>query len=76
MNLCSGCKEDFGSVSTFDAHRVGRYNPNNRHCLDQEEMLARHWRQDSRGRWRRPVDRTAALSIRQSPGRSRVPRSA
>ena len=25
MNLCATCGEDFGSVSAFDAHRVGKY---------------------------------------------------
>jgi hypothetical protein len=25
MNLCTTCGEDFGSVESFDAHRVGNY---------------------------------------------------
>jgi hypothetical protein len=25
MNFCTGCGEDFGSVSAFDAHRIGAY---------------------------------------------------
>jgi hypothetical protein len=25
MNLCSACGEDFGSLESFDAHRVGNY---------------------------------------------------
>ncbi len=25
MNICSACGEDFGSLSAFDAHRLGKY---------------------------------------------------
>lgn len=53
MNLCTSCKLDFGSVSAFDAHRVGRheylyregldFDPpvyDGRRCLDEEEIEA------------------------------------
>jgi hypothetical protein len=73
MNFCRTCSEDFGGVSAFDAHRVGTYYPDTRRCLDDGEMLAKHWRQDSRGRWRRPVDRVGALRIRQSRSRPTDP---
>jgi hypothetical protein len=71
VNFCRMCNEDFGSVSAFDAHRVGTYYPDTRRCLDDGEMLAKHWRQDSRGRWRRPVDRSQAPSLRFRQSRSR-----
>jgi hypothetical protein len=69
MNLCTGCGEDFGSVSAFDAHRVGKYlqggateytgprgdwtPEQGRRCLTIDELGKRGWTQDSRGRWRR-----------------------
>jgi hypothetical protein len=69
-NLCSTCGQDFGSVSAFDAHRVGRYlqagaseytglladwtPERGRRCLTVEELRERGWTRDSRGRWRRP----------------------
>lgn len=68
MNLCRGCSQDFGSVSLFDRHRIGAYEPGNyqghiedwspelgRRCMDEEEMQAKGWEQDARGRWIDPV---------------------
>ena len=68
MNLCGGCGLDFGSVSGFDAHRVGRHAytylqgldqtppvEDGRRCLDPDELAERGWRQDTRGRWRQPA---------------------
>jgi hypothetical protein len=54
-NGCSGCGYDFTSTRLFDAHRVGRYEPFERRCLDVEEMQAKGWEQDERGRWVDPV---------------------
>ena len=76
MNLCRGCGEDFGSVSAFDRHRVGRHahdwSPerlDGRRCLDVDELEALGWHQDSRGRWRQPrsenhVTRLSAFQAR------------
>jgi hypothetical protein len=68
MNLCRGCNQDFGSVSLFDRHRIGAFEPGNykgdladwspelgRRCLDEEEMQTKGWEQDARGRWVDPV---------------------
>ena len=68
MNICTTCGDDFGSVSAFDAHRVGTYlqtgateytgpladwNPDlGRRCLTATELLERGWKRDGRGRWR------------------------
>lgn len=74
MNLCRSCGLDFGSVSAFDAHRVGKHaytfeqglvsgRVDGRRCLTADELLGHRWTRDSRGRWRRPV---ASLSFTQS----------
>ena len=67
-NGCSGCGQDFTSTLLFDAHRVGRYHytleqglrldpprEDGRRCLDVDEMTAKGWAQDDRGRWTDPV---------------------
>jgi len=61
MNECSACGQDFGSLSAFDAHRVGRFDhpwspahPDGRRCLSSIELHERGLRQDIRGRWRLP----------------------
>jgi hypothetical protein len=72
MNICPTCDEDFGSVSAFDAHRVGKYlqrgsseymgpladwKPGKgRRCLTVEELIGGGWTRDGRGRWRRPSE--------------------
>jgi len=60
MNFCRGCSQDFGSVSLFDRHRIGAFEPGNyqgdladwspelgRRCMDEEEMQAKGWEQDA-----------------------------
>jgi hypothetical protein len=73
MNLCCACGEDFGSLSGFDAHRVGKYEyrwspeQDGRRCLDEEELLALRWHRDMHGRWRTPItkeDRERLASLR------------
>jgi hypothetical protein len=67
-NGCSGCGHDFTSTTLFDRHRIGAYEPGNyegnladwtpelgRRCLDEEEMEAKGWELDHRGRWVDPV---------------------
>lgn len=61
MNLCRACNEDFGSVTAFDKHRVGKhaypYSKNHedgRRCLAPVELTGMGWNQDSHGRWRTP----------------------
>jgi len=58
MNLCMDCGEDFGSVSAFDAHRVGKHSygyspqqPDGRRCLTQKEMKAKKFKVNQRGAW-------------------------
>ncbi len=58
MNLCRSCNQDFGSVSAFDAHRVGthaylwsRDNEDGRRCLDPAEMEERGFVRNQAGRW-------------------------
>jgi len=52
LNGCSGCLADFASVSAFDRHRYGTYEPLERDCMDEAEMLAAGLEVDPRGRWR------------------------
>ena len=67
-NGCTGCGQDFNSTSLFDAHRVGVYmytyehgleleppREDGRRCLDTDEMTAKGWELDERGRWVDPV---------------------
>ena len=67
MNLCTSCKEDFSSVPSFDAHRIGVHDylyaeglnmtpprEDGRRCLDSEEMETAGWTLDRYGRWVAP----------------------
>jgi hypothetical protein len=80
MNICRACNEDFGSVSAFDAHRVGVHvytvaegfamdspRDDGRRCMDADELEQAGWHRDSHGRWRRPIrDAGALLSFMHS----------
>lgn len=37
---CTACGLFFSSVSAFDRHRTGTYQPNTRRCMCASEMLA------------------------------------
>jgi hypothetical protein len=65
VNLCRSCGQDFGSVSAFDRHRVGKHaftfteglrldppREDGRRCLDTDELALAGWHRDSHGRWR------------------------
>jgi len=77
MNLCGTCGLDFGSVSAFDTHRVGKYQydcaeglertpprEDGRRCLDEDEMLAAGLELDGRGRWRLPISESERERLR------------
>lgn len=58
LNLCRACGEDFGSVTAFDAHRVGKHayeyspqHPDGRRCLTLKEMTAKSFKLNTRGAW-------------------------
>ena len=76
LNGCTGCGHDFTSTTLFDRHRIGSYGPGEyrgnladwtpdlgRRCLDEEEMQARGWAQDDRGR---SIDPVRVLAARES----------
>jgi hypothetical protein len=71
LNGCSGCLADFASVSAFDRHRYGTYEPLERWCMDEAEMLAAGMEVDHRGRWRIAADaarvREAFSAVRLTP---------
>lgn len=52
---CSGCRAFFTAPSSFDAHRVGKYEitsgPDRRRCLSIAEMRLSGWRQTPDGYW-------------------------
>lgn len=59
--LCTSCGEDFGGVTAFDLHRVGKHaylhdaeHPDGRRCLSRDEMVERGLKLDKHGRWRAP----------------------
>jgi hypothetical protein len=61
MNLCTAFGHDFGSVTAFDKHRVGKHSydysghrPDGRRCLTESELMALGMSQDSLGRYRLP----------------------
>jgi hypothetical protein len=72
-NGCSECGQDFTSTQLFDAHRKGVYEytleqglrldpprEDGRRCLDIDEMKAKGWELNDRGRWLDPVRVQAA----------------
>ena len=71
LNGCSACLADFASVSAFDRHRYGTYEPLERWCMDEAEMLAAGLEVDQRGRWRIAADaarvREAFSAVRLTP---------
>ncbi len=50
-NLCCGCSRDFTSVAAFDRHRTGRYMPDTRRCLTEQEMSERGLERKPSGQW-------------------------
>ena len=65
---CSGCGHDFTGTALFDAHRTGIYvysldqglkldppQEDGRRCVDKDEMTAKGWELNERGRWLDPV---------------------
>lgn len=72
-NWCATCGEDFGSLTGFDRHRVGRPDHlfaldcqekgcavecHGRRCLPSVELEEKGWRRHGRGRWRTPPGAT------------------
>ena len=68
LHGCFGCRQDSTSLGLFDRHRVGVYEytfeqglrldpsrKDGRRCLDADEMTARGWALNDRGRWLDPV---------------------
>ena len=77
MNLCRRCKQDFGSVTAFDAHRVGKHeyvydleHEDGRRCLAVDELLDSGWARDQHGRWRTPRSHDARLRLAQLRSRA------
>lgn len=55
ISHCTVCHETFRSNYVGDRHRVGEFEPDTRRCLTPDEMRARGWVPDARGRWGRAI---------------------
>jgi hypothetical protein len=51
LSTCSGCGITFSSLGSFDRHRVGSYEKQERRCLTEDEMIARKMRKSKLGYW-------------------------
>ena len=56
--LCRACGALFRAVGTFDLHRTGPHGA--RRCMTPDELVARGYIRDPRGRWRLAVSRPAS----------------
>jgi hypothetical protein len=66
-NQCGSCGELFHSNAVFDAHRTGRYEPDERRCLTATQMQARGFTCPD-GFWRSPIsedDRERLVQLRR-----------
>ena len=71
QSACSACGEVFWSVGAFDRHRIGKYSPLSRRCLEADEMRAAGMVQTESGFWQsgRPSgDAGSSLRARQTGG--------
>ena len=48
---CTACHETFTGETAGEKHRVGKYVPDERHCLTPDEMRAKGMEQNARGQW-------------------------
>jgi hypothetical protein len=65
---CAACREYFNSTYAFDKHRVGRYTPMERRCLNPSEMRAKGMVISSPGFWiSKPRSEAAPSSQEAAP---------
>jgi hypothetical protein len=78
IQACGDCGADFRGTDLLHRHRVGRGSK--RRCMTADEMRAKGWRRDEKGRWRRPRDTGYVHSSGghrpASPGQNRSGRAA
>jgi hypothetical protein len=78
-SFCRTCGEDFSGDDIFARHRVGTHEylyaeglemdpprEDGRRCLDVDEMEAKGWRLNKRGRWADPVKAEQAARMRRA----------
>jgi hypothetical protein len=62
VSHCTSCGLTFRSAHGFDKHRIGAYSSAppayGRRCLTPDELRARGYEPDGKGRWRQPYDRS------------------
>jgi hypothetical protein len=73
MNLCPTCRQDFGSVRAFDAHRLGKHDylysdkqPDGRRCMSITEIRVQGFAKNAAGRWSLAQTLEAARVVRES----------
>jgi hypothetical protein len=50
-----GCCKSFRSLTGFDKHRTGPFEPDERRCMTAEELTAKGWSVDDNNTWRMPA---------------------
>ena len=63
---CAACGRTFASERGFDRHRISKGD--DRRCMTLDELRAKGWKMDKKGRYRKPVSRLRkALAALRSP---------
>lgn len=65
---CPECCESFRTTAAGDDHRTGRFSDGSRRCRTREEIRARGWELDDKGRWYRPLSEAARAKLGWSHG--------
>lgn len=65
ISECSGCGLVFNSPSSFDAHRIGSFEPDERRCLTMQEMLEKGFTKNDHDLWiKKPPTETEIIKLR------------
>jgi len=69
IHACGNCGVDFGGQRLLKRHRAG--SKLKKHCLSPEQMRAKGWFQDDKGRWRQRGSFSSAEHVDKKSRRSR-----
>lgn len=48
---CGACHRYFNSLTAFETHRIGRFEPDERRCMTNDELRAKGLRPNAAGWW-------------------------